>query len=156
MVHISIEYVILVPVLFIQILVFPFAAQIMATTWADTQKEAELQTAADYLASMIQQTYLSVNREGISAGSITLTFVLPTTIHAHSYTATGTLRTVDSTGILTLLLELQGTETAASASAMLGSNTQWDEESVFQSISSNAAIHIQKFVNNTIHFSFGS
>jgi hypothetical protein len=64
--HITIEHVILLPMLIAQILVFPLAANMMATTWRDTQREAELQNAADHLASTIQQLYLFINQKEIS------------------------------------------------------------------------------------------
>ena len=155
--HITIEYTILIPVLFIQIIVFPFVANTMAMTWADSHREVELQDAASRLASTIQQLYLCINREEISAGNITQASTLPSTIQSYSYKATGSLRTANSSKVLTLLLELQGTTTTtATATAVLGSNALWVEESVFQSNSLNASIKVQKFDDGTLLFSFGS
>jgi len=153
--HITIEYTMLIPVLFIQILVFPFAANMMATTWTNNQREAELQNAADHLASTIQQLYLSVNRKEISAGNITQASTLPPTIQSYPYKATGSLRTADSSRVLTLLLELEGTKTTTVATAVLGSNVEW-VESVFQSNSLNASIKVQKSADGELRFSFGS
>jgi len=154
--HITIEYTILVPILFVQIIVFPFAASMMVTAWANSHREAELQGAADHLASTIQQFYLSVNRDEISVGNITQASTLPTTIQSYPYKATGSLRIADSSKVLTLLLELQGTKTTAGATTVLGSNVLWTEESVFQSNSLNASIKVQKFADGTLLFSFGS
>lgn len=154
--HVTIEYVIMIPVLFAQILVFPFAASVIATTWTNTQREAELQNTADHLASTIQQLYLSLNRREVSVGNVTQASTLPSTIKSYPYTATASLRIGDSRKVLTLLLELQGTKTTATAMAVLGSNVLWMEESVFQSVSANASIEVQKFANGTLLFSFGS
>jgi len=154
--HITIEYTILVPILFVQIIVFPFAANVMVTTWTNNHREAELQGAADHLASTIQQFYLSVNRKEITVGNITQASTLPPTIQSYPYKATGSLRTADSSKVLTLLLELQGTKTTATTTAVLGSNVLWIEESVFQSNSLNASIEVQKFADGTLLFSFGS
>jgi hypothetical protein len=154
--HITIEYTILIPVLFIQIIVFPFAANMMATTWTNTQREAELQNAADHLASTIQQLYLSINQKEISVGNITQASTLSPTIQSYPYKATGSLRTADSSKVLTLLLETQGTKTTATATAVLGSNVLWIEESEFQSTSLDASIKVQKFANGTLLLSFGS
>jgi len=154
--HITIEYTILIPVLFVQIIVFPFAASRMATTWTNNQREAQLQNAADHLASTIQQLYLSMNRKEISVGNITQASTLPPTIQSYPYKATGTLRIADSSKVLTLLLELIGTKTTTTATAVLGSNVLWTKESVFQSNSLNASIKVQKFANGTLLFSFGS
>lgn len=154
--HITIEYVIMIPVLFAQILLFPFAANVIATTWTNTQREAELQNTAEHLASTIQQLYLSLNRREVSVGNVTQASTLPPAIRSYPYTATASLRIVDSTKLLTLLLELQGTSTTATATTVLGSNVLWVEESVFQSVSSNASIEVQKFANGTLLFSFWS
>jgi len=156
--HITIEYVIMIPVLFAQIIVFPFAANVIATTWTDNQREAELQNAADHLASTIQQLYLFINRKEISVGNITQASTLPPTIQSYPYTATGSLRIIDSSKMLSLFLELQGTRTTATATAVLGSNVLWDSspESVFQSDSLNASIKVQKFANGTLLFYFRS
>jgi len=87
---------------------------------------------------------------------ITQASTLPQTIQSYPYTATGSLRTVDSSKVLTLLLELHGTKTTATGTAVLGSNVLWMNESEFQSNSPNASTKVQKFANNTILFSFGS
>lgn len=154
--HMTIEYVIMIPVLFAQIIVFPFAANMMATAWTDSHREAELQDAADHLASTIQQLYLSANQKEISVGNITLASTLPPTIQSYPYTAIGTLTTADSTKVLTLSLTLQGTTTTVTSTALLGSNVLWTEESAFDSVSLNASIKVQKFANGTLLFSFGS
>jgi len=154
--HITIEYVIMIPVLFAQIVVFPFVASMMAVAWTNSHREAELQDAADYLASTIQQFYLSVNGEEISAGNITHASTLPPTIQSYPYKATGSLRFADSSGVLTLLLELLGTKITVTSTVVLGSNVLWMEESVFESTSPDASIRIQKFANGTLLFSFGS
>jgi hypothetical protein len=154
--HITIEYVLLIPVLFIQVIVFPFAANMMATAWTNSHREAELQDAADHLASTIQQFYLSINRKEISAGNVTQASTLPPIIQSYPYKATGSLRFADSSGVLTLLLELVGTKITVTSTALLGSNVLWVEESVFESTSSDASIRVQKFANGTLLFSFGS
>lgn len=153
--HVTIEHVILVPVLFAQILVFPLAASMMASTWADAQRETELKDAANHLASMIQQIYLSVNREEILAGSITQASTLPPTISSYPYTATGSLKAVDSSRVLTLSLTLEEVGNTVTATAVLGPNALWVKKSVFRSTSPDASIEVQKFANDTILFSFG-
>lgn len=156
--HITIEHVILVPLLFIQILVFPFVASMMASNWADSYRDAALKDAANHLASTIQQLYLSVNRREISAGNVTQASTLPPTIESYPYTAVGSLNspsTPDSSKILTLSLTLEKVENTATANAVLGPNVLWEEESIFQSTSPNASIEVQKFANGTLLFSFG-
>jgi len=154
--HITIEYVILVPVLFAQILVFPLAASMMTSSWADVRRDAALQGAASHLASTIQQLYLSVNREEIVAGNIIQASTLPPTIESYPYTATGNLSaTLDSNSsrVLTLTLRLEEAGNTAKASALFGPNARWDG-GTFRSDSPDASIKVRKFVNGTLLFSF--
>jgi len=153
--HVTIEHVILVPLLFIQILVFPFAASMMVSIWAEAHRKVELKDAANHLASVIQQLYLSANREEILAGNITQASTLPPTISSYPYTATGSLRVSDSSRVLTLFLTLEEVENTVTANAVLGSNVLWMEGSVFRSNSPNASVRVQKFANGTLLFSFG-
>ena len=156
--HITIEHVILIPLLFIQILVFPFAASIMASSWADSYRDTALKNAANYLASTIQQLYLSINRNEISAGTVTQASTLPLTIDSYSYTAVGSLSSPldsNSSKILTLSLTLSNVGNTATANTVLGSNVLWDDASILRSASSDASITVQKFANDTLFFSFG-
>ena len=153
--HITIEYVILIPLLFAQILVFPLAASIMASSWVDARREAALQDAASHLASTIQQLYLSVNREEIAAGNMTQASTLPQTIESYPYEAWGNLTILDSNSsrVLTLTLRLEEAGNTATATALLGSNAEWDG-GTFRSNSPDASIKVRKFVNGTLIFSF--
>lgn len=158
MTHITIEHVILIPLLFIQIIVFPFAASIMTSNWANYSRDTALRDAADHLASTIQQLYLSINRNEISAGTVTQASTLPSSISSYPYTAVGSLSSPldsNSSKILTLSLALQIVGNTAAASAVLGPNVLWQKGSVFQSNSANASIKVQKFSNGTLLFSFG-
>jgi len=155
--HITIEYVILIPLLFIQILIFPFAANLMTSTWASARRNTALQDAAGHLASTIQQLYLCVNREEIMAGNITQASTLPTTIESYPYTATGNLSAPldsNSSRVLTLTLRLEQAGNTATGTALLGPNARWDG-GTFRSNSPDASIKVRKFVNGTLLFSFG-
>jgi hypothetical protein len=155
--NITIEYVILIPLLFTQVIVFPLVATTITSSWQESQRDIALQEAADHLASMVQQLYLTVNQEEVLASTITHALSLPETIYSYPYTATGSLNSPsdpNSTRILTLTLTMED-ETTVTASAVMGSNVMWTEDSVLQSNSANASLEIQKFSNSTIVFSFG-
>lgn len=155
--NVTIEYVILIPLLFTQIIVFPFVASTITSSWQETQRNTALQEAADHLASTVQQLYLTVNREEILAGNITHALRIPATIDSYPYTATGSLSSPsepDSTRILTLTLTMDDRSTVTAA-AVMGPNVIWTEESILQSNSANASLEIQKFSNSTVVFSFG-
>jgi hypothetical protein len=154
---VAIEYVILIPLLFTQVIVFPFVASTMASSWQDSQRNIELQDAADHLASTIQQLYLTINNEDILAGTVTQASTLPVTVSSYPYNATGSLSSPsdpDSTRILTVTLTLEEVGNTATAAAVLGPNVQWTE-STLRSNSAEASIDVQKFSNSTLVFSFG-
>lgn len=153
--HITIEHVIMIPLLIAQIFVFPFVASRMASSWTDSHRDMVLKDVANYLASTIQQLYLSVNREEISAGNVTQASTLPQTISSYPYTATGSLKVADSSRVLSLSLTLEEVGNTVKVNAVLGSNALWIEESVFRSTSPGASVKVQKFANGTLLFSFG-
>jgi len=154
---VTIEYVILIPLLFTQVIVFPLVASTMTSSWQDSQRDVELQDAADHLASTIQQLYLTMNNEDILAGDITQASTLPVTVGSYPYTATGSLSSPsdpDSTRILTVTLTLEEVGNTVTAAVVLGPNVQWTE-STLRSNSAEASIDVQKFSNSTLVFSFG-
>lgn len=151
MTSVTIEYVILIPLLFTQVIVFPLVASTMTSSWQSSQRNIELQDAADHLASTIQQLYLTVNRDEILAGDITHASPLPTTVASYPYSATCSL----SDNILTVTLTLDEVDNTATASAVLGNNVQWID-STLRSNSADASIYVQKLndEDHTVIFSF--
>ena len=155
MTSVAIEYVILIPLLFTQVIVFPFVASTMTSSWQNSQRDIELQDAADHLASTIQQLYLTINRDEILAGTVTQASTLPVTVSSYPYNATGSLSTPPdgSAKILTVTLTLDDVGNTATASAVLGTNVQWID-STLRSNSADASINVEK-EDGTLTFSFG-
>ena len=157
MVSVTIEYVILIPLLFTQVIVFPFVASTMTSNWQNSQRNVELQDTADHLASTIQQLYLTINSQDILTGTVTQASTLPITVASYPYTATASLNNPpdpNATKFLTVTLTMDDVGNTVSANAVLGPNVQWTE-STFRSTSSDASIIVQKFSNGTLSFSFG-
>ena len=155
--NITIEYVILIPLLFTQIIVFPLVASTITSSWQETQRNAALQEVADRVGSTVQQLYLTVNREEFLSGNMTHALGIQPTIDSQPYNAVGSLNNPsdpNSTRILTLTLTMEEGNKATST-VVLGSNVMWIEGSILKSHSSNASLEIQKLSNNTIIFSFG-
>lgn len=155
--NITIEYVILIPLLFTQMIVFPLVANTITSNWQESQRNIALQEAANHLASTVQQLYLTVNQEEVLASTITHALRIPETIYSYPYTAMGSLSSPSDpnfTRILTLTLTMED-GTTVTASAVMGSNVIWSEDSILQSNSLNASLELQKFSNSTIVFSFG-
>jgi hypothetical protein len=158
MVNVTIEHIILIPLLFTQIIVFPFVATRISSSWQDSHRDVALEEAAGHLTTTIQQLYLTVNWDDILAGTVTHAPNIPATIDSHPYRVTGSLNIPsdpNATRILTLTLTLEKFKNTVTAVAVLGPNVLWAEESVLQSNSPDASIVAQKFSNDTIGFSFG-
>ena len=153
---VTIEYVILIPLLFTQVIVFPFVASTIASNWQDSQRDVELQDAANHLASTIQQLYLTMNRDEVLECTVTQASPVPVTVGSYPYNATGSLSSLseNSTRILSVTLTLDEVGNRATASAVLGPNVNW-ENSTLRSTSTDAYIQVQKFSNGTVAFSFG-
>ena len=153
---VTIEYVILIPLLFTQVIVFPFVASTITSNWQDSQRDVELQDAANHLASTIQQLYLTINRDEVLECTITQASPVPVTVGSYPYNATGSLSSLsgNSTRFLSVTLTLDEVGNTATAAAVLGHNVNWTE-STLRSTSTDAYIQVQKFSNGTVAFSFG-
>jgi len=154
---VTIEYVIMIPLLFTQVIIFPFVASTMTSNWQNSQRNVELQDTADHLASTIQQLYLTINSQDVLTGTVTQASTLPINVASYPYTATASLNNPidpDATKILRVTLTMDDVGNTVSADAVLGPNVQWTE-STFRSTSSDASIIVQKFSNGTLLFSFG-
>jgi hypothetical protein len=159
MTQITIEYMIMSPLLIMQIILFPFVAGLIMNGWVDSRRTLVLQETASNLGSSIQQLYSALNHGTISTGNVTNTLELPMFIEDYAYSGTGTLRatsgpTVDSTKILYITLSLRGTNIASTTSITLGSNVNWDSHSTLYSNSTDAGILGEKLANGTIVLSF--
>lgn len=155
--HVTMEYVIMVPILLMQVLLLPMATGWMMSSWVDARRQLALQDAVNHLGSTIQQLYFSLNRDEVSPGIVTQASNVPPTIELHPYNVTGVLTTisaVNSSKVLKLTAVLSGTQNTATGKVVLGTNVAW-LSSTFISVSTNAHVRAEKFSNGTILFSFG-
>ena len=155
---VTIEYVLLIPLLFTQVIVFPLVANTMTSNWQNSQRDIELQDAADHLASTIQQLYLTVNKDEVLACVVIQSSPLPVTVSSYPYNATCMLSDPPdgSAKVLTVTLTLDDVDNIANASVVLGTNVQWID-STLRSNSASASINVQKLddEDHTVVFSFG-
>jgi len=157
MARVAIEYVIMIPILILQITVFPLAANTMISSWTNERRQVALQEVSNHLGSTIQQLYFSLNQEEISAGTVIQASTLPPMIEQYTYTAVGELGSSldpddpDSARVMVLTLSLAGN--TATAYVTLGPNVSW-EGGTFQSNSPTAAIKVDKASDGTLQFSF--
>ncbi len=132
---IAIEYMIMIPVLIVQIFIFPLTASVIMDTWVDSRMTIELQETAGHVGSSIQQLYYIMNHASMSAGTMTITLDTPPLIEGHAYTTTLTHVTHldNSYQIMNVTLKLMGTKDHTSTLVTLGQNVDWQENLSFNS-----------------------
>jgi hypothetical protein len=154
--HITIEYMIMVPVLIMQIFLFPYAASVIMNTWGDSTTTVQLQTTAGYMGSSIQQLYYTMNHESMSNGSVKITLDVPPIINGRAYTTTLNHVTSSDTSyqIMNVTLKIIGTKVQTSTIVTLGQNVDWQENLAFNSTSHNLSFIATKTANS-ISISYG-
>jgi hypothetical protein len=154
MVQITIEYMILTPVLIMLIFLLPFSVSAMMNTYVNSRQTIELQNAASHLGSTIQQIYFSLNHDTVSAGNISSNIEIPPLLETYSYTINCTSRLALDSGslIIDMKLKLSGSGATTNSSITLGKNVVWND-SFFWSNSPTACITATKLLNNTIQLS---
>jgi len=147
---------IMIPILIMQIFLFPLTASLIMNGWVDSRRTLALQETASHLGSSIQQLYSALNHATISAGTVTNKMDVPPFIEGYAYTGNATLRTAldpNSSKILDITLKLMGASIEATASVTLGQNVEW-QNSIFMSNSTYASINATKQSNGVIWLSF--
>ena len=155
--QITIEYMIMVPILILQIFLFPLTAGWIMNTWVDSRQILALQETASYIGSSIHQTYAALSHESLSAGIVTNKLEIPSSIEGLSYFGNATLRsTLDSNSskILDINLYIIDSGIHTKTSVTLGQDVQWQNSS-FESNSAEANILAEKLESGLILFSFG-
>ena len=154
MVHVSMEYAIMVPVLLVQVILIPVATGWMMDVWVVKRRETALQDVASHMGTTIQQLYFSLDREEIAAGTTTQTTNVPPFVESIPYIVTASDTRIGNTTLVDLYLALMGTDIAVTTRVTLGPNVVW-EQATFVSDSTSASIRVRKFLNETLSFSFG-
>ncbi|HVP16448.1 MAG TPA: hypothetical protein VMT42_03685 [candidate division Zixibacteria bacterium] len=149
----------MIPILILQIFLFPIVANYLMNVWVDSRRTLILQDAASNMGSAIQQMYFALNHPTIPAGTTSRQFGLPPYIDGYPYTANATLQpsgaATNSSQVLKITLRLVTTKYEVTSSVFLGSIARWDSTTTFASNSTNANAYAQKFQNGTIRLGFG-
>jgi len=153
---ITLEYMIMIPVLILQIFIFPLTASVIMNTWADSSMTIELQETAGHMGSSIQQLYYTMNHASIPNGTMTITLDTPPLIQGHAYKTTLSHAThLDtSSQIMNVTLKLIGTKDQTSTLVTLGQNVDWQENLTFNSTAHSLNLIAHK-MSNSIWLSFG-
>lgn len=154
--QITIEYMIMVPMLILQIFLFPLTAGWMMTHWVDSRQTLALQETAGHLGSSIQQVYSALTHESISTGTVRSSLAVSPFIEGYAYKGNASLREsgLDSSQFLDITLKFMGGSIETTTSVTLGSNVNWDSDSSFMSNSTDANLIAEKLTNGTILLSF--
>jgi hypothetical protein len=137
--QVTIEYMIMVPILILQIFLFPIAAATIMGAWSNSRMTLELQEVSGNLGSSIQQLYYIMNHASISSGSLTAKLTVPTTIqdgdYGYNYMITLSNATNPNTSIkvMNITLSLIGASGKASTLVTLGENADWHDNATFRS-----------------------
>ena len=153
---ITLEYMIMIPVLILQIFIFPLTASVIMNTWADSSMTIELQETAGHMGSSVQQLYYTMNHASIPNGTMTITLDTPPLIQGHAYKTTLSHAThLDtSSQIMNVTLKLIGTKDQTSTLVTLGQNVDWQENLTFNSTAHSLNLIAHK-MSNSIWISFG-
>ena len=156
MAHITIEYMIMIPVLIMQIFLFPIVASVIMNTGGDSTTTIQLQTTAGHMGSSIQQLYYTMNHGSMSDGSMKISLDVPPIINGHAYTTTLSHVTHLDTSfqIMNVTLKIIGTKVQTSTLVTLGQNVVWNENLAFNSTSHNLSLIATKTANS-ISISYG-
>lgn len=140
--QVTIEYMIMVPVMIMQIFLFPIAASVIMNTWVDSRMTIELQETAGHLGSSIQQLYYTMNHASIASGSLTVELDTSPFIEGHYYNITLQNATNANTSIkiMNVTLSLAGTNDKTSTLVTLGENADWQNNVIFLSNSTTSII----------------
>lgn len=137
--QVTIEYMIMIPLLILQIFIFPIVAMTIMNTWSNSRMTIELQDVSGHLASSVQQLYYTVNHASISSGSVTAKLDVPAVIedgnHGYNYMVilNDSTNPSSSVRVMNLTLSLIGANGHASTLVTLGQNANWQNNSAFES-----------------------
>jgi hypothetical protein len=156
--HIAIEYMIIIPVLILQIFLFPLTASWFMSIWVNSRTTLVLNNSASQLGNTVLQLYSTLNHNTTGSPNMTATsaITLPPFVEGYAYTGTAMLSATgpsNASQVLTVTLALAGMATKSSFSVTLGPNAVW-QSSTFVSNKANPVVTATKYANNTIILGF--
>ena len=158
--QVTIEFMIMIPILILQIFLFPLTAAWIMNTWVDSRRTLALREVASHIGSSLQQVYSSLNHATILAGSVTNKLDVPPFIEDYSYVGNATLRGVldpepNSSKVLDITLRFVGIDISTTTSVTFGQNIEW-QNSAFVSNSTYPRVMAEKLADGIIRMNFGS
>jgi VCBS repeat-containing protein len=141
---------IMIPVLIMQIFLFPYTAAVIMGTYEDTLVSMELQSTVGHISSSIQQLYYTINHGSFSYGSMQINLDVPQLIQGRSYTTTlsHVTSTDTSSQLMNVTLKIVGGTEMASSLVTLGTNADWQENLAFNSAAPSLSLAANKTANS--------
>jgi len=158
MAHVAIENVIMLPLLVLQVILFPMVANWLMNIWVDSRRTLALEEVANNIGSTIQQMYFTLDHATIKSMQLSHKPDVPKYIEGSFYVGNATIKQSSSGSqakILELTLTLSGTKIAVKRTIVLGPNAEWIE-SLFISNSDDTCIYAEKYEDGTIRLSFSN
>ena len=154
--QITIQYMLMIPLLILQIFLFPLTAGWIMDIWVDSRQTLALQETASNLGSSIQQIFSALNHDSIATVIVKNNLAISPFIEGYAYKGNASLRAVEanSSQFLDITLKFMGNSIETTTSVTLGSNVDWDINSEFMSNSTDASLIAEKLANGTILLSF--
>jgi VCBS repeat-containing protein len=148
--HVTIGYMIMIPVLIMQIFLFPYTAAVIMDTYEDSLVSMELQSTVGHISSSIQQLYYTINHGSFSYGSMQINLDVPQLIQGRSYTTTlsHVTSTDTSSQLMNVTLKIVGGTEMASSLVTLGTDADWQENLAFNSAAPSLSLVANKTANS--------
>jgi hypothetical protein len=149
---------IMIPVMILQIFLFPYVAVMLMDGWTSSRQTIELQDIASQLGSTVQQMYYIINHASVSSGSASMNVALsiPETVDNTAYTVTlSHASNIDSAyQVMNITLHINKGSAVTSTLVTLGDNINWQNNIAFSSLTRNLTFSATKTAN-TITLTLG-
>lgn len=141
----------MVPVLILEIFLFPFVATVIMDNWMDAQRNLELQDIAGNIGSSIQQLYYTISRADDS-GTMQLNLDIPQSVNQYAYTVTfGQAPQVDTSyKVMNVTLQFISAEGSSSSLVTLGNDIVWQNNLSFNSTTPSLSFVATKSGGNVV------
>ncbi len=154
--QITIEYMIMIPLMIMQIFLFPLTASWIMNSWADSRQTLAIKEITSHISSSLQQVYSALTHSSIASSTVTIESKVPEFIEGTPYIGNATFYSglsSNSSSSLEIRFMIIGTNIESITRFPVGNDFSW-QNSTFTSNSNNMII-ANKLTNGSIIVSFG-
>ena len=88
--QITIEYMIMIPLMIMQIFLFPLTASWIMNSWADSRQTLAIKEITSHVSSSLQQVYSALTHSSIAGSTVTIESKVPKFIEGTPYIGNAT------------------------------------------------------------------